>query len=114
ALGGLALGILTLAMVASVSFVQSSTPQTLGGSHPAHIMAGGQTYLQTVVDSALNDAPVDHWTTMKLAGFLCVIIIAKIVATSLTIGSGGSGGVLFPTLFLGGVTGAAYAKFVRA
>src|SRR5579862_2597457 len=114
ALGGLALGALALLLAGSISGVQSSTPQTLGGSQPQHIMAGGYTYLQTVVDSALNVSPVDSWTTWKLAGFLCVIILAKILATSLTIGSGGSGGVLFPTLFLGGVTGAAYAKFLRA
>jgi len=39
-------------------------------------------------------------------GMLAVIVAAKIVATSLTIGSGGSGGVFGPTLFIGGMLGA--------
>ena len=33
------------------------------------------------------------------------VVLAKIVATSLTIGSGGSGGVFGPTLFIGGMLG---------
>lgn len=38
---------------------------------------------------------------------LLLIALAKIVATSLTIGSGGSGGVFGPTLFIGGMLGGA-------
>ena len=37
------------------------------------------------------------------------IVLAKIVATGLTVGSGGSGGVFGPSLFIGGVLGAAFA-----
>lgn len=37
------------------------------------------------------------------------IAIAKIVATALTVGSGGSGGVFGPSLFIGGVVGAMFA-----
>ena len=37
--------------------------------------------------------------------FLVGIILIKPVATALTIGSGGSGGIFAPSLFLGGVTG---------
>ena len=36
-----------------------------------------------------------------------IIIVAKIVATSLTVGSGGSGGVFAPSLVIGGLLGAA-------
>lgn len=38
-------------------------------------------------------------------GTMIVVLFAKIVATSLTIGSGGSGGVFGPTLFIGGMLG---------
>ncbi len=114
ALGGLALGGFALLLVSTVAMFQASTAQVLGGSRVEHVLAGGQPYLQTVVDSALSTVDVDYATSMKLGVFLCVIIVAKIFATSLTIGSGGSGGVLFPALFLGGVTGAAYSKFMRA
>ena len=40
---------------------------------------------------------------------LLFIIIAKMIATSLTIGSGGSGGVFGPSLFIGAMIGAAFA-----
>jgi CIC family chloride channel protein len=40
--------------------------------------------------------------------FLLVLVAGKIVATSLTIGVGGSGGVFAPSLFIGAATGAAF------
>ena len=40
---------------------------------------------------------------------LLQIVIAKIIATALTVGSGGSGGVFGPSLFIGGVVGAIFA-----
>ncbi len=40
-------------------------------------------------------------------GLMIILIFAKIVATSLSIGSGGSGGVFAPGLFIGGMLGAA-------
>jgi CIC family chloride channel protein len=42
-----------------------------------------------------------------LLSALALAVVAKIVATSLTIGSGGSGGVFGPTLFIGGMLGGA-------
>ncbi|WP_221176402.1 chloride channel protein [Nocardioides marmorisolisilvae] len=41
-------------------------------------------------------------------GFLVVLLIAKMVATSLTIGIGGSGGVFAPSLFVGAMLGSAF------
>jgi CIC family chloride channel protein len=42
--------------------------------------------------------------------FLTMLIGAKIVATSLTVGSGGSGGILAPSLFIGALLGSIYGK----
>ncbi|MDN4475886.1 chloride channel protein [Demequina sp. SYSU T00192] len=42
--------------------------------------------------------------------FLLVLLVAKIVATSFTIGMGGSGGVFAPSLFLGAMLGAAFGQ----
>lgn len=39
---------------------------------------------------------------------LCLLIFAKILATSLTLGSGASGGVFAPALFIGAMVGGAY------
>ena len=41
-------------------------------------------------------------------GFLCLLLIGKLVACSLTIGIGGSGGVFAPSLFCGAMLGAAF------
>ncbi|MCL4691586.1 MAG: chloride channel protein [Candidatus Hydrogenedentes bacterium] len=43
---------------------------------------------------------------------LAVLIVAKIIATSFTLGSGASGGVFAPALFIGAVFGGAYGKVV--
>jgi CIC family chloride channel protein len=40
--------------------------------------------------------------------FLVLLFVSKLLATSLTLGSGASGGVFSPALFLGATTGAAY------
>lgn len=54
------------------------------------------------------------WGQIQLAlfgqvslGMMLALVAGKIVATSLTIGSGGSGGVFGPTLFIGGMLGGA-------
>ncbi|MBW1684634.1 MAG: chloride channel protein [Deltaproteobacteria bacterium] len=44
---------------------------------------------------------------------LGVLLVAKIAATSITIGSGGSGGIFAPSLFLGAVTGGFLGSFIH-
>ncbi|MFD9301346.1 chloride channel protein [Streptomyces sp. NPDC060048] len=43
-------------------------------------------------------------------GFLLVLLVGKILACSVTIGIGGSGGVFAPTLFVGSMLGSAYGQ----
>ncbi|MEP7090935.1 MAG: chloride channel protein [Nocardioidaceae bacterium] len=43
-------------------------------------------------------------------GFLLLLLVAKMVATSLTIGIGGSGGVFAPSLFIGAMLGSAFGQ----
>lgn len=47
-------------------------------------------------------------------GFLLLLLVGKIVATSLTIGIGGSGGVFAPSLFIGAMGGTAFGVVVHA
>ncbi len=47
-------------------------------------------------------------------GLMLAIIPAKILATSLTIGSGGSGGVFAPSLVIGGMLGGVFGSVVHA
>lgn len=45
--------------------------------------------------------------------FLLLLLVGKIVATSLTIGIGGSGGVFAPSLFIGAMLGTAFGEAVQ-
>ncbi len=50
----------------------------------------------------------------KIAFWLvATLVFMKIIATSLTIGSGGSGGVFAPSLFIGAMLGASYGKLTQ-
>ncbi|GAA1902505.1 chloride channel protein [Lapillicoccus jejuensis] len=46
--------------------------------------------------------------------FLLVLLVGKLVACSLTIGIGGSGGVFAPSLFVGAMAGAAFGEVVHS
>jgi len=46
--------------------------------------------------------------------FLLLLLVAKMLACSLTIGIGGSGGVFAPSLFCGAMAGAAFGEIVHA
>lgn len=47
-------------------------------------------------------------------GFVALLLVGKVVATSLTIGIGGSGGVFAPSLFIGAMLGAAFGQVAGA
>ena len=47
-------------------------------------------------------------------GLLLTLAVLKIVATGLTISSGGSGGVFGPSVFIGGMLGGAVGQLLRA
>jgi CIC family chloride channel protein len=49
-----------------------------------------------------------------VAGFLLLLLAGKIIATSLTIGIGGSGGVFAPSLFMGAMLGTAFGDAAHA
>ncbi|MFA4853232.1 MAG: chloride channel protein [Bacteroidales bacterium] len=52
----------------------------------------------------------DQWVFLL---FLLLILILKVIAMAITTGSGGIGGVFAPSLFMGGVTGFAFAKAIN-
>jgi chloride channel protein, CIC family len=61
----------------------------------------------------------DGYETIRLSlngqiavGLLLVLILLKILATSLTLGSGNSGGIFAPSLFMGAMTGGAFGSAV--
>ena len=48
-----------------------------------------------------------------VVGFLVLLLVGKMLATSLTIAIGGSGGVFAPSLFIGAMLGTAYGALVQ-
>lgn len=52
----------------------------------------------------------DGVTGRYTVAFLLLLLVGKMVATSLTIGIGGSGGVFAPSLFIGAMLGAAFGQ----
>jgi CIC family chloride channel protein len=65
-----------------------------------YFVAGvGYATVQDILEGGLSGVP-----------FLCLLFGLKLLATSLTLGSGASGGVFSPGLFMGATLGAAYAE----
>jgi len=52
-------------------------------------------------------------TEIAIITLVSVMILFKILATSITIGSGGMGGVFAPSLFMGSALGYVFAKFIN-
>lgn len=59
---------------------------------------------ETIENSLLNPADLT---------FLAVLLVAKLLATCLTLGSGGSGGVFAPSLFMGAMLGGSFGLVVH-
>jgi len=63
--------------------------------------------------SFMNQMLKQEFLVSNLVTALVVLLVLKIVATSLTVGSGGSGGVFAPSVFIGGTLGAAIGNLAN-
>ena len=82
AIGGLVIGLLALTF-----------PEVIGS---------GMGYIQRII---AGESPLPQAPHMQVAFFFLLIAGLKIVATAFTIGSGGSGGLFAPSLFIGAMLG---------
>ena len=81
-------------------------------ANPLSVMGVGYHSIGQVMDGSLY---VGGETALgALAVSLILVAILKIFATSFTLGSGGSGGVFAPSLFIGAMAGALYGIAVQA
>lgn len=95
ALGGLLTGLVACAL-----------PQVMDGQYRT---------IQNALDGSLFAGPVGGARGPLLwAAILFLVVLAKCVATSFTVGSGAAGGILGPSLFLGGIVGAALGQLFDA
>lgn len=77
--------------------------QRFGGIELGHVLGAGEETLSLVLH---NDPTLAVWWVLLL------LIIGKSATLGLTLGGGGSAGLLFPSMFLGGLSGALVAQLV--
>lgn len=66
---------------------------------------------QMLLDNSLFTGYTDNaWFIVLIAA---IIVVVKIIATSVTIGAGGNGGIFAPSLFIGAMTGFVFAHAVN-
>ena len=75
------------------------------GIAPHHVLGGGH---ETI------DALLGHSDELGAIHILAVVLVAKLLATGLTITTGGSAGMLVPSMVLGGLGGAITAQLINA
>jgi CIC family chloride channel protein len=98
-LGGLALGVFCVPIIWFVGVKVAQPGQGLG------LLGGGYGAVQLAISGS-------DWLPLGWAGvgLLTGLCLAKIVASSLTIGSGGSAGDFAPSLVIGGLFGGAFGR----
>lgn len=65
------------------------------------------------VDRLMSPATYEN-ATLSFGGLILIWLILKTIGTSLTLGSGGSGGLFAPSLLVGALTGAAFGLVVQS
>jgi len=77
------------------------------------VMDGNYQFIRNAMSGALwsTQGPVNWW---GWTAFFAAVAVVKCIASACTVGSGGSGGVLGPAVFLGGVAGALVGSFCEA
>ncbi len=101
-LGGLAVGVFCVPIVVLVGWRLGQPGQGLG------LLGGGYGAVQVAITGA-SWLPLG-WTGAVLLLFLC---LAKIMSSSLTIGSGGSAGDFAPAMVIGGLFGGAFGRVAQ-
>jgi CIC family chloride channel protein len=72
---------------------------------------GGHYYVEGVGYATIQATLMGQ---LSAAGFLLLLYLCKLAATSISLGSGSSGGIFSPSLFMGATLGAAFAGMVAA
>lgn len=82
------------------------------GMFDPRLLGTGQEFVRQLLTDFSN-LGTDELAAGSLAtGVLLALVIGKVVATALSIATGGSGGAFMPSLFIGATLGAGYAQLV--
>ncbi|MGA2937706.1 MAG: chloride channel protein [Syntrophobacteraceae bacterium] len=122
---GIVTGISSAIYIRSIYFFEDIFDKALGNYYLRH-MAGmflvgilmylcmtflGHYYIEGVGYAGIEDVLTGKLSEFKL---LVLLFVLKLLVTSLTLGSGASGGIFSPALFLGAMAGAAYGVALKA
>jgi CIC family chloride channel protein len=83
----------------------------VGAMMYAYLRATGHYHIEGVGYATIQDVLLGALTTAPL---LALLAVSKLVATSLSLGSGSSGGIFSPSLFMGATLGGAFGAFCHA
>lgn len=117
---GVLLGLVSVVYIKSIYTFEDMFERIPGGYYVQHMLGmamvgvmmylfmrfSGHYYIQGVGYAAIQDVLNQSLTGPVL---LLILFAAKLLATSLSLGSGASGGIFSPSLFMGAMLGAAYA-----
>ena len=101
AVGGVLLGVLAITYPVLLSLAGAPADPISSGFAMPHIFGSGFTVIESAMLGNLS------------FGLLLALIFLKPLATSFTLGSGNSGGVFAPSLFIGAALGGAFGKVVE-
>lgn len=110
-LGGAVLGLLGVIYIVAINWGFLDRPKLIEPHHypmPA-FFGDGYGAMRQMFESGFYS----QMGAGKLATVLVFLLAAKLLGTCLTLGSGGSGGVIAPSLFLGAVTGGLLGMAMR-
>ncbi len=108
--GAIALVVLGVAWVAAERAFFSGL---LGHAGQPHFYSNGYDTIHLLLDPASYPGG-GGWRLMLLMGaMLVLLLIAKALATTFTLASGGSGGVFAPSLFMGAAAGGAFGQLLE-
>jgi CIC family chloride channel protein len=121
---GVACGLVAYAYIRSLYSLEDRFARIPGGDYTRHVLGMfivgvmiflcqhflGHYYIQGIGYATVHDTLTNALIDPRI---LFLLFFAKLVATSLTLGSGGSGGVFSPSLFMGATFGAGYALLIN-
>lgn len=111
-IGGALLGLLGVAYVVVFGWLVMGRPKPIDFTHYPMPAFFGDGY--GVIRQLLDSGYYAQHSLSYLLALLATLCVLKIVGTCLTLSSGGSGGIIAPSLFLGAVTGAIVAILLRS
>ncbi len=121
---GLLLGLAAMVYIRSIYAAEDFFDRIPGNYYTRHALGmltfgvmmycfqrfAGHYYVQGVGYATVQEILSQH---LLVPAFLLLLFAAKLLATSLALGSGASGGIFSPSLFLGATLGSAYAILVN-